>query len=48
MTDEEFDRLVEQARAEARRTSFPALDSEDPDERYGFHTQHAEYGAPAH
>ncbi|MCY0943754.1 MULTISPECIES: hypothetical protein [Streptomyces] len=47
MTDEEFERLLELARAEARRFSFPAPASRE-DAPYGFHTQHAEYGAQAH
>ncbi|MFD7101212.1 hypothetical protein [Streptomyces xanthophaeus] len=47
MTDEEFEQLMAQARAEARRTSFPAPTS-DEDAEYAFHTQHAEFGAPAH
>ncbi|MFD3546961.1 hypothetical protein ACFWUW_15360 [Streptomyces sp. NPDC058655] len=47
MTDEEFERLLELARAEARRVGFPAPVSND-DAQYGFHPQHAEYGAPAH
>lgn len=47
MTDEEFAELVERVRAEARRISFSAPPSGD-DAEYAFHTQHAEFGAPAH
>ncbi|MFK0224014.1 hypothetical protein ACIQWN_38290 [Streptomyces vinaceus] len=47
MTDEEFEELIEQLRAEARRISFSAPLS-DEDAEYAFHTQHAEFGAPAH
>ncbi|MFB7056299.1 hypothetical protein [Streptomyces vinaceus] len=47
MTDEEFEELMEEARAEARRISFSAPPSDD-DAEYAFHTQHAEFGAPAH
>ncbi|MFD3329089.1 hypothetical protein [Streptomyces sp. NPDC058701] len=47
MTDEEFERLLELARAEARRIGFPAP-VPDEDAPYGFHTGHAEYGAPSH
>lgn len=47
MTDEEFERLLAQARAEARQFSFPAPPSEDEAE-YAFHPQHAEFGGSAH
>ncbi|MGW7314494.1 hypothetical protein [Streptomyces sp. NPDC054865] len=47
MTDEEFERLLAQARAEARRITFPPAVS-DEDAEYGFHPQHAEFGASAH
>lgn len=47
MTDEEFEKLMEEARAEARRVTFPAPAS-DADAEYAFHTQHAEFGAAAH
>ncbi|MYT20549.1 hypothetical protein GTW69_09635 [Streptomyces sp. SID7760] len=47
MTDEEFEELMTEARAEARRISFSAPPSDD-DAGYAFHTQHAEFGAPAH
>ncbi|MFB7785614.1 hypothetical protein ACFY0N_37140 [Streptomyces vinaceus] len=47
MTDEEFEHLMAQARAEARRISFPPPPSGD-DAEYGFHPQHAEFGASAH
>lgn len=47
VSDEEFEELMEQARAEARRICFcPA--SCDDDAQYGFHPQHAEFGGPAH
>ncbi|MFE4633548.1 hypothetical protein ACFRJ1_09215 [Streptomyces sp. NPDC056773] len=47
MTDEEFEELLAQARAEARQIAFPAPQSEDEAE-YAFHPQHAEFGASAH
>ncbi|MFZ3495446.1 hypothetical protein ACODT5_19840 [Streptomyces sp. 5.8] len=47
MTDEEFEELMEQARAEVRRTAFSDPVSVD-DGEYAFRTQHAEFGAPAH
>ncbi|MFE2475261.1 MULTISPECIES: hypothetical protein [unclassified Streptomyces] len=47
MTDEDFEELMEQARAEARRITYSAPPSDD-DAEYAFHTQHAEFGAPAH
>ncbi|GHD81308.1 hypothetical protein ACFRSX_28780 [Streptomyces goshikiensis] len=47
MTDEEFEVLMAQARAEARRIIFSAPPSDD-DAEYAFHPQHAEFGAPAH
>ncbi|MFI5865363.1 hypothetical protein [Streptomyces sp. NPDC051546] len=47
MTDEEFETLLVLARAEARQIAFPAPPSEDEAE-YGFHPQHAEFGASAH
>ncbi|MFD6936670.1 hypothetical protein ACFWAP_11040 [Streptomyces goshikiensis] len=47
MTDEEFEVLMAQARAEARRIIFSEPPSDD-DAEYAFHTQHAEFGAPAH
>ncbi|MEV7728719.1 hypothetical protein AB0P15_28845 [Streptomyces sp. NPDC087917] len=47
MTNEEFERLMAQARAEVRRIVFSAPASDD-DAEYAFHTQHAEFGAAAH
>ncbi|CAM5291796.1 hypothetical protein SAVIM338S_00308 [Streptomyces avidinii] len=47
MTDEDFERLLAQARAEARRISFPPPPCED-DAEYAFHPQHAEFGGSAH
>lgn len=47
MTDEDFEQLLEQARAELRRTAFPAPPSAD-DAEYASHGRHAEFGAAAH
>lgn len=47
MTDEEFEQLMEEVRADVRRVSFPAPVSSD-DAQYGFHPQHEEFGAAAH
>ncbi|MER6253436.1 hypothetical protein ABT224_18995 [Streptomyces sp. NPDC001584] len=47
MTDEEFEHLMAQARADAHRISFPPPLSDD-DAEYAFHPQHAEFGASAH
>lgn len=47
MTDEEFENLLAQARAEARQISFSAPQSED-EAKYAFHPQHAEFGGSAH
>ncbi|MCX5231214.1 hypothetical protein ABZY16_18330 [Streptomyces sp. NPDC006553] len=47
MTDEEFRRLMEQARREAARGVFPASDSDD-ESPYEIAARHAESGAAAH
>lgn len=47
MTDEEFEQLMAQARAESRRIVFPPPPSDD-DREYAFHPQHAEFGGSAH
>ncbi|MGI5480110.1 hypothetical protein [Streptomyces lavendofoliae] len=47
MTDEEFLRLLEEAREEARRTSLPAVTSEE-EPRYERLGRHAESGGAAH
>ncbi|MFD4370626.1 hypothetical protein [Streptomyces sp. NPDC058486] len=47
MTDEEFLRLQEAARAESRRNLFPPP-MDDDDSRYERATRHAESGAAAH
>lgn len=47
MTNEEFRRLMEQARAEARRTSFARREVTARD-LYEARARHAEFGACAH
>ncbi|MFD8571141.1 hypothetical protein [Streptomyces sp. NPDC057694] len=47
MTKEEFRRLMEQARAEARRTAFVRRDV-SPGDLYEARARHAEFGAGAH
>ncbi|MET9953865.1 hypothetical protein ABZ135_20250 [Streptomyces sp. NPDC006339] len=49
MTDEEFLRLLQEARAEARRTSLPPPVAAPEDESlYETLGRHAEWGAAAH
>ncbi|MCB8906906.1 MULTISPECIES: hypothetical protein [unclassified Streptomyces] len=49
MTEEEFRRLMEQARREAARGVFPASHSDSEDESpYEIAARHAESGAAAH
>ncbi|MBP2587005.1 hypothetical protein J3A78_007483 [Streptomyces sp. PvR006] len=47
MTEEEFRRLMEQARREAARGVFPASGSEE-ESAYEIAARHAESGAAAH
>ncbi|MGY0021643.1 hypothetical protein [Streptomyces sp. cg35] len=47
MTDEDFRRLLEQARTEARRTVLPREDRAGR-ELYEAHARHAEFGQASH
>ncbi|MFZ3468805.1 MULTISPECIES: hypothetical protein [unclassified Streptomyces] len=47
MTDEAFERLLAEARAEARRASFPPPEPTGEPE-LALLTQHAEFGGSAH
>ncbi|MEU6845998.1 hypothetical protein ABZ930_29390 [Streptomyces sp. NPDC046716] len=47
MTNEEFGRLMKQARAEVRRTALPRRDV-SPREVYEARARHAEFGACSH
>ncbi|MEU0051398.1 hypothetical protein ABZ299_25350 [Streptomyces sp. NPDC006184] len=46
MTDEEFEKLIAQARQEAERTRLPSSQAEDTP--YAMLARHAEFGACAH
>jgi hypothetical protein len=49
MTDEEFLRLLQEARAEARRTSLPPpVTAAEGESLYELRGRHAESGAAAH
>ncbi len=47
MTDQDFEALMAQAKAAARRIRFPAPPPPE-DEDYTHRSQHAEFGAAAH